>query len=112
LDEAISQYSIQVNFFDVLYCDDDCMDKTYGERRDLLEDQVKQNDFAKLVPKSTVFRVQSEKDVERIETENKIEDFLENSINSGCEGLMLKALGAPYRAGTRGSNWLKLKREY
>jgi len=112
LDEAISQYPIQVNFFDVLYCDDDCMDKTYGERRDLLEDQVKQNDFAKLVPKSTVFRVQSEKDVERIETENKIEDFLENSINSGCEGLMLKALGAPYRAGTRGSNWLKLKREY
>ena len=112
LDEAISQYPIQVNFFDVLYCDDDCMDKTYDERRNILEDQVKQNDFAKLVPKSTVFRVQSEKDVERIETENKIEDFLENSINSGGEGLMLKALDAPYRAGTRGSNWLKLKREY
>ena len=112
LDEAISQYPIQVNFFDVLYCDDDCMDKTYYERRDILENQVKQNDFAKLVPKSTVFRVQSEKDVERIETENKIEDFLENSINSGGEGLMLKALDAPYRAGTRGSNWLKLKREY
>lgn len=112
LDEAISQYPIQVNFFDVLYCDDDCMDKTYDERRDILEDQVKQNDFAKLVPKSTVFMVQSEKDVERIETENKIEDFLENSINSGGEGLMLKALDAPYRAGTRGSNWLKLKREY
>jgi len=25
---------------------------------------------------------------------------------------MLKALDAPYRAGSRGSNWLKLKREY
>ena len=25
---------------------------------------------------------------------------------------MLKALDAPYRAGARGSNWLKLKREY
>ena len=112
LDEAISQYPIQVNFFDVLYCDDDCMDKTYDQRRRILEDQIKQNDFAKLIPKSLVFRVQSEKDVERIETENKIEDFLENSINSGCEGLMLKALDSPYRAGTRGSNWLKLKREY
>jgi len=112
LDEAISQYPIQVNFFDVLYCDDDCMDKTYDQRRRILEDQIKQNDFAKLIPKSLVFRVQSEKDVERIETENKIEDFLENSINSGGEGLMLKALDAPYRAGTRGSNWLKLKREY
>jgi len=112
LDEAISQYPIQVNFFDVLYCDDDCLNKTYDERRHILEDQVHENDFAKLVPKSPVFSVQSEKDVERIETENEIEDFLENSINSGCEGLMLKALGAPYRAGTRGSNWLKLKREY
>jgi len=101
LDEAISQYPIQVNFFDVLYCDkNDCLNKTYDERRCILEDQVHENDFAKLVL------------MERIETENEIEDFLENSINSGCEGLMLKALGAPYRAGTRGSNWLKLKREY
>ena len=101
LDEAISQYPIQVNFFDVLYCDkNDCLNKTYDERRYILEDQVHENDFAKLVL------------MERIETENEIEDFFENSINSGCEGLMLKALGAPYRAGTRGSNWLKLKREY
>ena len=100
LDEAISQYPIQVNFFDVLYCDDDCLNKTYDERRHILEDQVHENDFAKLVL------------MERIETENEIEDFLENSINSGCEGLMLKTLDAPYRAGARGSNWLKLKREY
>ena len=101
LDEAISQYPIQVNFFDVLYCDkNDCLNKKYDERRYILENQVHENDFAKLVL------------MERIETENEIEDFLENSINSGCEGLMLKALGAPYRAGTRGSNWLKLKREY
>ena len=47
-----------------------------------------------------------------VKNENEIEDFLENSINSGCEGLMLKTLDAPYRAGARGSNWLKLKREY
>jgi len=101
LDEAISQYPIQVNFFDVLYCDkNDCLNKKYDERRYILEDQVHENDFAKLVL------------MERIETENEIEDFLENSINAGCEGLMLKTTNAPYRAGTRGSNWLKLKREY
>jgi len=101
LDEAISQYPIQVNFFDVLYCDkNDCLNKKYDERRYILEDQVHENDFAKLVL------------MEKIETENEIEDFLENSINSGCEGLMLKTLDAPYRAGARGSNWLKLKREY
>jgi len=47
-----------------------------------------------------------------IHNENEIEDLLENSINSGCEGLMLKLLDAPYQAGSRGSYWLKLKREY
>ncbi len=74
LKEAVLQYPITVNFFDVLYFDGkNCL----GFRN-----------------------------------ENQIEDFLENSINSGCEGLMLKILDAPYRAGIRGGSWLKLKREY
>jgi len=47
-----------------------------------------------------------------VNNENDVEDFLENSINAGCEGLMLKLLDAPYQAGSRGSYWLKLKREY
>ena len=32
-----------------------------------------------------------------VKTENEVEDFLENSINAGCEGLMLKTPSAPYR---------------
>jgi len=66
----------------------------------MLEEIITEDNFSKLVPKTVVKK------------ENEIEDFLENSINAGCEGLMLKALDAPYRAGSRGSNWLKLKREY
>ena len=101
LDEAVLQYPITVNFFDVLYYDKkDCLNLEYAERRKILEQIVHEDNFSKLVPMLLV------------KNENEIEDFLENSINSGCEGLMLKALGAPYRAGTRGSNWLKLKREY
>ena len=101
LEKAISQYPITVNFFDVLYFDKkDCLNLEYSERRKILEKLVNEDDFLKLVPMLLV------------KNENEIEDFLENSINSGCEGLMLKALDAPYRAGARGSNWLKLKREY
>ena len=101
LEKAISQYPITVNFFDVLYFDKkDCLNLEYSERRKILEKLVNENEFLKLVPMLLV------------KNENEIEDFLENSINSGCEGLMLKALDAPYRAGARGSNWLKLKREY
>jgi len=101
LDKAVSQYPITVNFFDVLYYDKkDCLNLECSERRKILEQIVHEDNFSKLVPMLFV------------KNENEIEDFLENSINAGCEGLMLKAPSAPYRAGMRGSNWLKLKREY
>ena len=101
LEQAVSQYPITVNFFDVLYFDNkDCLNLEYSERRKILEKLVNEDNFSKLVPMLFV------------KNENEIEDFLENSINAGCEGLMLKTPSAPYRAGTRGSNWLKLKREY
>jgi len=101
LEKAILQYPITVNFFDILYFDKkDCLNLEYSERRKILEKLVNEDDFLKLVPMLVV------------KNENDVEDFLENSINSGCEGLMLKTLDAPYRAGARGSNWLKLKREY
>jgi DNA ligase-1 len=35
--------------------------------------------------------------------------FLARALGAGHEGLMLKALDAPYEAGRRGSRWLKLK---
>ena len=101
LDRAVSEIPITLNFFDVLYFDGkNCLDLSYEERRKNLEEIVAEDKFAKLVPMVTVT------------SDSEIEDFLENSINSGCEGLMLKSLEGQYRAGMRGSNWLKLKREY
>ena len=101
IEEAVTKYPISVNFFDVLFSDgENCMDMRYEERRKLLEKIIKQDDFARLIPMSV------------IESEEEVLEVLENSINSGCEGLMLKHLDSTYRAGIRGSNWLKLKREY
>ena len=101
IEDAVTKYPITVNFFDVLFSDEkNCMDMKYLERRKLLEKIIKQDNFARLIPMSV------------IESEEQILEVLENSINSGCEGLMLKHLDSTYRAGIRGSNWLKLKREY
>lgn len=101
IDRIVSQYPITVNLFDIMYLNGkDMLNSTYLERRKKLEDITVENEFVKLVPKIIV------------RSENEVEDFLENGINAGCEGLMLKVLDAPYRAGARGSNWLKLKREY
>ena len=101
IEEAVTKYPITVNFFDVLFSEGkNCMDMRYEKRRELLEKIIKQDDFARLIPMSI------------IESKEQVLEVLENSINSGCEGLMLKHLDSTYRAGIRGSNWLKLKREY
>ena len=101
IEEAVTKYPITGKFFDVLFSDGkNCMDMRYEERRELLEKIIKQDDFARLIPMSI------------IESKEQVLEVLENSINSGCEGLMLKHLDSTYRAGIRGSNWLKLKREY
>jgi DNA ligase-1 len=101
VDKAVSDYPITVNFFDVLYFDGKkSMALPYLERRSILQKIVKETKFAKVIPMSI------------IKNDGDVIEILENSINSGCEGLMLKMLDSPYRAGMRGSNWLKLKREY
>ncbi len=99
--EAVTKYPITVNFFDILYCNDkSCAELDYAKRRERLEKFVKEDEFARYIPMSIV------------RNKNEIEDFMENSINAGSEGLMLKSLEKPYQAGSRGSHWLKLKREY
>ena len=101
IDEAVTKYPITVNFFDILFSDGkNCMEIQYEERRKMLEKIIKQDDFVRVIPMSI------------INNEEQILEVLENSINAGCEGLMLKQLNSTYRAGIRGSNWLKLKREY
>jgi DNA ligase 1 len=38
--------------------------------------------------------------------------FYEEALAAGHEGVMAKALGAPYEAGNRGASWLKIKRAH
>jgi DNA ligase-1 len=49
--------------------------------------------------------------VPRIVTSDRedAERFLRSALDLGHEGLMAKALAAPYEAGSRGASWLKIK---
>jgi DNA ligase-1 len=38
--------------------------------------------------------------------------FYQEALGAGHEGVMAKALGAPYEAGNRGASWLKIKRAH
>ena len=101
IEKAVTEYPITVNFFDILFCNGkDCTSLSYNERRRKLENIIEENEFTKFIPMVIA------------KNENDIEEFFESSINAGSEGLMLKMLDKPYQAGSRGSHWLKLKREY
>ena len=101
IEKAVTEYPITVNFFDVLYCNGkNCTELNYKERRELLEKYVTEDEFARHIPMCIV------------NNKDEVKEFMENSINAGSEGLMLKMLEKPYQAGSRGSHWLKLKREY
>jgi DNA ligase-1 len=79
-------------FFDCLHADgDDLLDRPARER---------------------VAHVPPELRVPRIETGDAAaaERFLDDALARGHEGVMVKALDAPYEAGRRGGAWLKVKR--
>jgi DNA ligase-1 len=52
--------------------------------------------------------------IPRIETADaaEAERFLDDALARGHEGVMVKALDAPYEAGRRGGSWLKVKRAH
>jgi DNA ligase-1 len=101
IEEAMKEYPIALNLFDVLYLNGrDCTTLPYKERRGILESILDNDSMIKLAPMIIASDART------------IEDFMNNAINDGCEGLMLKDLESGYRAGARGYAWVKLKREY
>jgi DNA ligase 1 len=81
-------------FFDVLHLGgDDLIDRPAGERFAALAEAVP--DFA----------------VPRVVTADpeEADAFFEDALRRGHEGVMAKALDAPYEAGRRGFSWLKVK---
>jgi DNA ligase-1 len=82
-------------FFDLLHLDgEDLLDRPAGERFAALREAVG-----------------AELDVPRRVTADRAAaaEFLADALRRGHEGLMAKALDAPYEAGSRGSAWLKVK---
>jgi ATP-dependent DNA ligase I len=71
-------------------------------------------DLLDLPARERVAHVPEELRVPRIETADaaEAERFLDDAIARGHEGVMVKALDAPYEAGRRGGSWLKVKRAH
>ncbi|MCC2640504.1 MAG: lig [Nitrospira sp.] len=80
--------------FDLLYLDGEpLVDRPYQERIARLLETAPAAAVPRLVTNQTAAAKQ----------------FLQQALGAGHEGIMAKSVNAPYRAGQRGSQWLKLK---
>lgn len=103
VEEAMENYPVVMNFFDVLYVDGKSKtDLTYLERRKLLKKMIGgiRNSKVRLIEQTIT------------EKPEEIDRFMATAIENGCEGVMIKQLSSTYRAGAREYAWVKLKREY
>jgi ATP-dependent DNA ligase I len=94
-DELRAAMPLSVYFFDCLLADDaDLTPRPARERFEAL---------ARAFPPAVV--------IPRVVTDDRAaaQRFFDDSLARGHEGLMAKALAAPYEAGGRGASWLKIK---
>jgi DNA ligase-1 len=98
--EKSEEMPLHVFAFDLIYLDGkDMTEKPYHERRKALEKIIKPDGISL---------------VESITTDNlkELKKYFTKAIERGCEGLVCKDPDSPYKAGSRGFNWIKLKRSY
>lgn len=101
IDELSKELPLKFFVFDLLYLDGvDYTEKSFLERRKRLEAIIKKND---IIEPSEMFIT---------DRPSEIFKYFENAIERGLEGVVAKRLDAPYAAGARNFNWIKLKRSY
>lgn len=103
IERAAEEYPVALYFFDILYVDgEDMTTKPFLERRKMLEKVIVEDERVRL---STGLLTHSPEEVEKIFAE---------AVEAGCEGVIVKSVGedSVYRAGARGWQWIKFKRDY
>jgi DNA ligase-1 len=101
--EAMQQYPVSLFMFDALYVDGrDLTLDAYPVRRQMLEKAIRESDRVKAAKQWKTSSVK------------ELEEFFEEAIEDGCEGLMCKSVAkdSVYQAGARGWMWIKYKRDY
>ncbi|MGH7274086.1 MAG: ATP-dependent DNA ligase [Nitrospiria bacterium] len=101
IDKIAKEFPLKFFAFDLLFADGrDYTDRPYIERREKLKDLIR--------PETVI--VLSE--ARMIEKPKEMSQFFDQAVGRGLEGIIAKRLDAPYTAGARNFNWIKLKRSY
>lgn len=101
--EAVQSIPVKVFLFDILYKDgQSLLEKSYPQRREILESIILDNDIIVLASR------------EIVSTPESFGEYFEKAIENGCEGIMAKDTRdeTQYQAGNRGFLWIKHKFDY
>lgn len=102
IEQMASELPLQVYIFDLLYLDGESyLDKSLKTRRATLKKL-----FTSF--KSPVIQLIEEVTVNKAK---ELEDYFNNQIGDGLEGVVVKKPNSHYQPGKRNFNWIKLKRE-
>lgn len=95
------EFPLALFVFDVLYADGkDYTKRPYEERRKVLEGLLRRKGRLRAVDRIIA------------KTPGELKTFFDAQVEKGLEGVIAKRLGAPYAAGARNFNWIKLKQTY
>ncbi len=103
LQAAVSDYPVVLFVFDCLYLDGkEFINQPYQKRREKLESAISGSDEVRI----SVSLITDDPDEAGL--------FFQQSLLDGCEGLIAKSIKPDsfYRAGSRGWQWIKFKRDY
>lgn len=101
IEEMARKIPLKLMVFDLLYLDGkNYIPEPYTQRRMAI---------AKIIQEGkTIYQAQEEV----LGDAKEIENFFDDAISRGLEGILAKKLDGTYQAGARGWNWIKLKRSY
>ncbi|MDW8067227.1 MAG: ATP-dependent DNA ligase [Aquificaceae bacterium] len=101
IEEYSKEYPLKLFCFDLLFLEEeDYTVEPFQERRKALEE---------ILSNTNTLRAS---EIVITDSPKEIEAFFEEAVTRGLEGIMAKRLDAPYTAGSRNFNWIKLKRSY
>jgi DNA ligase 1 len=99
IEDISKKFPVEVNAFDVLQIEDEnIIEKSYTERRKLLEGIIEEKERTIVLAKQIT-----------TDKEEDAREFFNLALDDGQEGVMFKSLDAPYKPGARVGHMVKFK---
>lgn len=99
IERMAKEYPIELNLFDIIFLDGkNLIKKEFSERRKLLEKIITEKKWNVVLAKQLISG-----------DEKEVQQFYEDTLKLGMEGVMFKKMDAPYKPGSRVGHMVKLK---